>query len=265
MHVKIVYGYFISVRKFQPARVPADFQRAKVLVFYREKDGALIGVNAREFFKRPYLVARVKRYVPLDKVPRIQPDLYSYPPTEKKLTAPSLRGHIVNSHLSPDTFAVTGLPIFDLELLLFHGWHPDPIIKKIYEKLLTDDTELQKDIDSVTNLLSSGKLHFFNPCSTNRHDVRFTVIEYRRMLIKTLLYIEQLRLGVVDWALVETAYQGAKKLGIVPNRDFYESFFVTPALCEEVPRSFSPYPVLLESNSVWGAIDTRVEAYARIK
>ena len=153
------------------------------------------------------LFATKKNPIPLPLYVLAEDHLKTMKRYHDELTRPasSIRGHIVNLHLSVGILAWYGVPIYDLQVLAFrrwrntaqdygHAWNADWVVKNIYERLERSNTVIQEEIQQAV------ERGYFRTSLAY-----FTVDTYRRLLIKTLKYIENLQLSFVDWNRVEVS------------------------------------------------------------
>ena len=113
----------------------------------------------------------------------------------------SLRGHIVNEHLNPTALFFSGVPIWDIGLAAYRGIDLGWVVKKIYGKLEQGDTSIKAELAA--------------------HNLHYDPDEYREMLVKTLLYIQQLHTAEVDWERVHASYSLAPNVHLNIEEDLY--------------------------------------------
>ena len=138
---------------------------------------------------------------------------------EMRLAPAIIRRHIVDIHFSPRVLLDTGIPRYDLGLCRYRKIDLSWVVQMAYEKLETLNQELQAQIDGEKDrCLPFGR----------------TVEVYRRMLVKTLKYIDSYGLAAIDWTNVETLFNGARsvRINIVETTD--TSFFEKLATLEDM-------------------------------
>ena len=138
---------------------------------------------------------------------------------EMSLKPDIIRRHIVDIHLSPRVLLETGIPRYELGICSYRKIDLSRVVEQAYEKLGTPDQELQAQIDKEKDrCLSFGS----------------TIDAYKRMLVKTLKYIESYGLAAINWANVETLFNGARsvRINIVETTD--TSFFEKLATLEDM-------------------------------
>lgn len=143
------------------------------------------------------------------------------PWNEMTCSAPSLRGHIVNAHFDPDILARLGIPRFDIELAQFRGFDLNWVAKKVYERL--------EEPTKTTAIRFRLLRKFHNTCVDGR-DPYFAfgdVAGYRRMLVRSLMYIEQLGLAPINWDRVRQAVPALDEINLDLERDSSEGPFIT--------------------------------------
>lgn len=113
----------------------------------------------------------------------------------------SLRGHIVNEHLNPTGLFLSGVPIWDIGLAAYRGIDLGWVVKKIYQKLEQGDTSIRRELDA--------------------HNFNYPLFDYSEMLVKTLLYIQQLNTAEVDWERVYTSYPLAPNIQLNIEKDSF--------------------------------------------
>lgn len=135
-------------------------------------------------------------------------------------TPASLRGHIVNAHFSPDIAALLGVARYDIELALYRGIQLDWVVRKAYERLEEDEaTTHQRFVpDTKDSDFWEGSTRLFFQFG----DIR----AYREMIVKNLIYIEELRRASVDWVRVNAALPEADSVTLVLFRDSRDQPFL---------------------------------------
>ena len=123
--------------------------------------------------------------------------------------------HIRVTHFYPAILGWLGVPIYDLNLLKNMDLPTNSIVGSVYEKLENGwpggGTSFDKN-PSPPSVFGNLNLPW------NEDWCKF-------MLVKTLIYIEQLRLAEINWGRVTTAVPSAKTLDFDPTRDCYDSIF----------------------------------------
>lgn len=102
----------------------------------------------------------------------------------KLCTAPSLRGHIVNTHLNPLVLTVFQLPLYDIEAARRREFDLDWVVTKAVGRLALSDSEVREISPTCDPAL------------------------YRHRLAQTLKLIDDRELSTVDWAAVDAIYPG---------------------------------------------------------
>lgn len=127
---------------------------------------------------------------------------------------PSLRGHIVSTHLLPDVLAWMGVAEFDLRLLRLMEEPGDWIVKKIYETLEQGWQDRAEAFDRPRQLTNPGVFkNLALPWNENWANM---------LLAKQLLFIERLELAQVDWDRVIAKVPSAEGLTLNLAVDAYD-------------------------------------------
>jgi len=111
----------------------------------------------------------------------------------KECPAPSLRGHIANTHLRPLTLMTLGLPLFDIEVAEARGFDLEWVVRKALERIKSPDNVIRAEAPLV-----------------DPRSYRFTVA-------KTLRLIEQHDLATIPWDEIDTALPHASEMTIEPG------------------------------------------------
>lgn len=119
---------------------------------------------------------------------------------ELTCTPASLRGHIVNDHFSPSIVSLIGVARYDIELARFREIPLDWVARKAYEILEEDEFTAFQRFPKI-------------PWRTGRHFFQWgDITSYRTMIVKNLIFIEELGLAPVDWDKVEVAFTDARSV-----------------------------------------------------
>lgn len=110
-------------------------------------------------------------------------------------TGSSLRGHIVNSHLTPDGLTSIGIPIYDIEIAQAREFDLDWVAAKALDRL-------------GATFEGDGGVPSQIPLE-----------EYQIALAKTLRVVHDRRLTTVEWAEVDEIMPGASALTVDLGRD----------------------------------------------
>lgn len=119
----------------------------------------------------------------------------------------SLRGHMVNAHFRPLILHRLGIPRFDIEVAAYRGIELGWVVRKAYEKLERPDHEIKAERDRFM-------------------DYSFVSVDnYKEMIIKTLLYIEQKELATIDWERAKKSFGKATEIKLNVDEDSNEGPF----------------------------------------
>ena len=110
------------------------------------------------------------------------------------VSAPSLRGHIVNDHLDLEGAALFGIPKGDIALAKHLGFDLSLVITRIIDKLSMNDDEIVGDV------MDSGFFRVTDPK------------KYKTTLAHSLQYIEHIGAGKIPWGAVYGAWAGAENV-----------------------------------------------------
>lgn len=128
----------------------------------------------------------------------------------EKQTPGELSRHIVRVHLDPYLMRVFGVPNFDLEVAQTKGF------------------SLQNLANNIVHMLEEGLDNFYQysiPLVTNARSVEGAVGDHATELIKTLIYIDQLQPGTVNWQRVIAIKSSFLKIDFDYQRDCRDSSF----------------------------------------
>ena len=106
-----------------------------------------------------------------------------------RCTGPSLRGHIVNAHLTPRGLAVIGVPFFDLGVARQREFDLDWVVKKAMERLAAAEDIVQRSPDAGLDARRYGEL-----------------------LIKTIKVIDTEGMSPVPWSQIEELVPNASSI-----------------------------------------------------
>ncbi len=192
-----------------------------------------VSVPVRFFLSREVLVERFAGIIPENQLPKkgAAHNFFETPVTEK--SADNIELHLRVSHLTVDSIAKIGVPRFDLESLLQKKteitltgektnasaiWVVSAILAILRER---SDKDLESEIKNMKDNA---------PSTYARSQISdFSVRLYKIGLAKTLLYIEQLGLGGVDWSVV-SSYLPENDVKLDIDEDSKEgSFFIYAA------------------------------------
>lgn len=128
---------------------------------------------------------------------------------------PALRGHIVNVHFSPDALAWLGVARFDIDLAKRMGMPLDWVVKKGIELLENGWDDPNGDLGRIPGVSfvvyrNSGLPWGEDWCKS--------------MIVKNLIYIEQLGTARVDWDRVVAAVPNARSIALDIDRDSFDPF-----------------------------------------
>jgi len=118
--------------------------------------------------------------------------------------APSLRGHIVNDHLKDyqGLLIDSGVPLRDIGIAAYREIPLDWVVKKIYQELEQNDQDINAKFEA-------------------QNIVNHEPNDYREMLIKTLMCIEQYDTATIDWKRVMKSYPNTLDVTFDPENDSY--------------------------------------------
>ena len=147
---------------------------------------------------------RFRGFVPLAGLSKKSPAYDKYQEALLR-TAEDVIFHIKKVHLTNEQSILEGgVPRFDLELMQYQGYDATEIVEYIYGLLsLTEFTRSQ------------------------------TLSESDLVLIKTLLYIDELKIAKVDWARLKVAFVDIDKVKLNIDEDSSEGGFYFVAAIEE--------------------------------
>lgn len=109
-------------------------------------------------------------------------------------TPPSLRGHIVNQHLSPAGLAAFGVARYDIELSYFLQVPLDWVVKKAFQQLEESDSDVRVRLRNDASRFQVAHEGGFREL----YDY-WSIPGYKTMLVRDLMYIEKLGLARIDW------------------------------------------------------------------
>lgn len=125
----------------------------------------------------------------------------------QQCTPASLRGHIVNAHLRPDTLQHGGLPLYDVEIAQVRGVGLGWVVRKAVQRLELTDGELHEVVEA------------------HRVDDAMTPGSYRTLLVKTIKLISHLGMAQVPWGAINKIYPGASSVGVIGSEDKTDASF----------------------------------------
>jgi len=135
---------------------------------------------------------------------------------EMDCSPPSLRGHIVNTHLSALFLDWSGVARYDIELAMYREIPLDWVVEKAYQKIERPDEDIQTEInEEVLNIKKpSEQVHYI-------HNLE----DYKTMIVKNLIYIEQLGRAPIDWDRVNASFPQASNVKLDIDKDTKEGRF----------------------------------------
>ncbi|HUB92471.1 MAG TPA: hypothetical protein VL945_00775, partial [Candidatus Saccharimonadales bacterium] len=124
-------------------------------------------------------------------------------------TQASLMGHILNGHLKPIDLCIgDGVPRFDIEIAAYRKMRPLWIIEKIYESI--------ENAESLCN----------EALERDYFDTRLNPERYKAMLVKTLLYMQEMGLTKIDWSMLISIFDRAQDIKLDINKDSTDASFL---------------------------------------
>lgn len=190
--------------------------RADAKIFYR-MHSPLESRSAQDFMEQSDLVERLTGFVPLAELPLKDAAFDRDPETYINRRKYILVRHLINHLQDFHALCEDGIPRFDLELMKHKGYEAFEIVNEIYMLLWINRNNGNVIRDLHRPIL--GKL--------------FHTARVRELLVKTLLYIEELKLAQVDWARVRLAFPSADKVKLNIDDDSVEGGFYFVAAIEE--------------------------------
>lgn len=195
-----------NIRKFTSFDFEAMYgKRIKEIL----EDGSL--------FQRIFDKSRIGSYPESKKLPTARKE--NYPSTDEstreayfeedgwlKCSPASLRGHIASAHLQARTLASFGVARYDIEVAHYRKMSLEWVCKKIYQCLERTDQDIWNEIHE-------------HGCS------EFTHNDYRIVLIKNLLLIEQLECAQIDWERVGRIFPEYIAISLNLSADTHDASF----------------------------------------
>lgn len=151
-------------------------------------------------------------------------------PKEYECPPASLRGHIVKAHLRPDILCRVGVARYDIELARYREISLDWVVVKALQRLEEADAQVMLRMqDSYLMFRFWDELTKCLPLYPY-----WSVDDYRRMIARNLMYMENLGRASIDWE---------RAIRTVPDVQLI-TFDIEKASNDE---PFSPTPFLNES------------------
>lgn len=199
-------------------------------------------INKEFLNKDTFNSFNLKEYLKILPIVHFEDNNMLFPPqnspwNESTCTGPQLRGHIVNAHFLPVVLADLGVPRYDIELSESRGFNLEWVAKKAYERL-------EEPPQTTAARFSSDEYW-------KRRNLYFAfgdIDGYRIMIVRSLLYIDQLGLAQVNWDRVKQVVPNVTEINLDLDRDSTEGPFQKPLTYH--PSSFSRTSLTLEATAL---------------
>ncbi len=191
------------------------------------------GVPLSRVFRRPEysLSERLTGFVPLAELPTDGFPLTTDHDPHNSLSCSNslLVDHILLVHTAPHILICEKIPRFDLELMQHRGFDGTELANNIYSLLEGNILEVWTKIYKKFGKSELEVIQDLNKDGLNWRELSNSDI-YRIFLVKTLIYMEKLKLSSVDWARVKIAFPAAETVKLNLKDDSNEQFYFVAAI-----------------------------------